>query len=566
MERGRSLADRAVSGVGVASGPEDLAASAVLLDRARAEFESGHRRLADSVAIRAAAILPGVGHQRSGALRLAIDARDASEAGRDVIEATVGFTANASGQGPVIPVDQVRQLGDDLETARRELSRVTRGRRSLWGPLGDARESFDLIASDATGRLERAVGTARTAVTFTGGEGRRRLFLAGLNNAEMRAQGMVLSYAVVVADGGNLVVERSGSIDDLEVDGPVNVELPVGTAHAFSDLAPREQWRSVNSTADFSTAGRLMAALFHRATGERIDGVIAVDAPALAAVLGEIGPVRAPQGEEIDAKSAVPYLLSGQYRGIPLGAPQDARRDEVAGLGRAVIEALGSRTFDRVSLAKALGRIAGRGHVRFWSEAPEEQETFLELGVSGGPADAPTRRADRMFHVSVQDATATKVDFFVRTDVRFDVTLTEGNRAVVRTTVTVVNEAPDDAPRSYAFGPTPATRRPGEYRARVYLWGPTGSDQPDSVEESGLLLTERAVDVDPGDSTEVRFETIIDDAIENGRFVIDLVPQPRHSATGVQIRVVRADGDLVGTQQFDLRAPRTVAFRAGVGG
>jgi hypothetical protein len=503
---------------------------------AEREFRAGADILDGSKALGLADLLPGVGYQRRGAVQIGRDGADASAAARSLMVAGRVFLASADDGTAAVPVDELTRLGVTVDASGRTFRRIVRGRRSLWGPLGGARVELDDKARGVAARLDDASGVVRLARSFAGGDGPRRYFVAGLNNAEMRDQGMVLSYAVLRSEGGNLSVDRSGPIAELAVDRPVATPIPDGVRAAFGSLAPDREWRSVNATADFALTGRLIADLYPAKTGEHVDGVVAVDVPALAQVLRVVGPVDV-DGRRLDAGSATSFLLSGQYEGLAVNSDQAPRREQVAGLAARILDRLEASDFDRPALGRRLAASAAGGHLRLWSGVADEEATIERVGLGGGPlAGVAPALAARTFHFSVQDATATKVDYYVRPRAVVDIDLTAAGRAVVRTSITVANGAPGDARPSYAFGPTKATTRPGQYRARVYHWAPMLGRQPDSDPDAGLLVGMKPVIVDPGQEATVQFESVIPDAVVDGELTIRLVPQARQLPIPVTVR------------------------------
>ncbi len=53
----------------------------------------------------------------------------------------------------------------------------------------------------------------------------------------------------------------------------------------FGSILPTETWQSVNATADFDFSAQAMQDMYHQATGHTVDGVIALDVPALSSLL-----------------------------------------------------------------------------------------------------------------------------------------------------------------------------------------------------------------------------------------------------------------------------------------
>ena len=65
---------------------------------------------------------------------------------------------------------------------------------------------------------------------------------------------------------------------------------------------------------------------------------------------------------------------------------------------------------DVVALARTLATEAVERHLQIWDEVPQYEQTIVQIGASGNiDTDDPTRT----FHVAVENATATKLDYFV---------------------------------------------------------------------------------------------------------------------------------------------------------
>ena len=520
---------------------------------ARTELSAARRTLERSGFVSVVSIVPGVAYQRDGLSQLISDVDATAHAADRLLRAVEALERPGPPGEPAVPLPRVAAFEAEVRSAAKELRRVTRGPRGLWGPLAEARADFERETGPTGVRLETAADTIDAFRSFFGEAGPRRYFVAGLNNAEMRDQGMILSFAVVRFDGGRLTVERTDPIEAVELPRPVAVTLSPGTTEVFGGLLPTQQWRSINATADFPTSARTALAMYEAATRERLDGVIGLDVPALSELLAVTGPVTVPGFASIDADNVVPFLLSRQYDGLASAAPQRVRRDRVADVADVVARRLADGGVDRVELGDRLARAAGGRHVMVWSAAEAESQAFERAGLTGGLVPPGHDPETLTFHVSVQDATGTKVDYFVRPRVDVDVRVTAQGTATIRTRVTVRNDAPQ-GPASYALGPNnTSTSRPGQYVTRIYHWGPLQGSQPGSVEESGLRLVQQPLLVEPGSEGTVEFETIVPGV--GDRLHLRFVPQPRHVPVPLAVQVRTAEGPLApfSTELHELR-------------
>jgi len=508
------------------STPAGRAAALVQVDGALSSISGARSRIAGSPVLAIAAAAPGLRGQRAGFIELIDDSAAAAGAGRQLLAAADGLAGRTQIRDGALPLEGLAELQQQVQAAGAAIGQQAASEGGLWGPLGDARREFDEIATSSSRRLTEGAEALGAARTFLGAGGDRRYFVAAQNNAEMRDQGAVLSYVVISFSKGRMTLERRGSVADVGLTAPTATVIPPGTQEVFGSLRPTQIWQSVNATADFAFSGRAMADMYRQSSGQAVDGVIALDVPALAGLLRTVGAVSIEGvAEPVTGDNVGRLLLNDFYQGLGPTSDQTIRRERQSEVVRAVVDRVASGSGDAVVLGRALGDAARGGHLRLWSSVPAEEDVFERTGLGGGPA---TEDADRTFHVAVQNRTASKLDYFLKPSIRQEVEVTESGNAVVRTTVVLVNDAPANGMPSYQFGPAAFTEKPGDYLGWILLWGPAGSTQlQKGVGESGLNLSHFVVAVPAGERREVTFETIVPDAVRDGRLSLRLVPQAR---------------------------------------
>lgn len=512
--------------------PGRLAAIAKL-DQARGDLAAAQGQIRSSTSLSLARFVPGLATQRSGLVALVSDANRAAMLGRGLV-ATVGQLGEAVQPGHV-PLEAMVTLRAQAASTSAGLGALVRSPSGLWSSLGDARRTFDSEVTSVSTRLSGASRALGAASLFLGADGPRTYLVAGENNSEMRDQGMVLSYAVLHLDRGAISVGPPGRILDLNLAQPAPVVVPAGTQAIFGGLEPTQLWQSVNAPADFSWSARAMAAMYRQATGKTIDGVVGIDVPALADLLSVTGPVSVSGvGEPVTAADASDLLLHVLYEQEPQG-DQVARHEEIGAVAAAAARRIESGTIDTLSLARAVGQAAGGRHLQVWSSDPNVEASIATNGVSGNPA---ATQADRTFTMAVENATATKLDYYVKDSDVIDVTIDAKGNAVVDSRVIVKNTAPVGQAASYQLGPDHINSfSPGNYVTRIYWWGPAGSTQVASVAESGLRLNQGPLAVAAGQQGEVDFQTIVPGALRRGAFHLRLVPQPRLYPTDLVVHL-----------------------------
>jgi hypothetical protein len=532
-------------------------------DRLRAELDdagehltAAENRLRGSVSVRAAIVIPGIPAQRRGSLRLLDDAQVVTGVARRLLDHADRMAAGGAISRGRVNLDEVGELARALADAAAALEPLDRQSTELWGALSRARTTFNTTVASTIGRLEGSSRSLDAARTFLGADSSRRYFLALQNNAEMRDQGIVLSYGVVRFDDGQLHVEQTGRIDDLTIGGPVPVAVPPGTQALFGDLQPARTWQSVNATADFAWTGQTMVEMYRAATGQRLDGAIALDVPAIASMLKVLGPTDVEGIGTLTAANTGRVLLNDLYEQFPDPRERRVRQERLDEVAAAVIAKIGGGSYDALALGREVGAAAAGGHVRVWSANPAEEAAFERAGIAGGPA---VERADRTFHLALLNNTVAKLDYFVDPRVEMRVYVGDGGTAVIRTRVTVVNRAPPRPRPSYQFGGYGlGLGTPGQYLSRVVLWGPHGSSQLNSVEESGLVASQKVASVGGGEQQTVEFQTAVPNAVRNGRLELRLVPQPRLRPASLDVHLEAPGWQIGGDATVRRRWGRTL--------
>ncbi|MDQ4131950.1 MAG: DUF4012 domain-containing protein [Actinomycetota bacterium] len=529
------------------------------VDQAVASVARARRKVTGSAPLSLVQSVPGLKTQRAGMVDLIFDVDVATKTAQNLMATLDQMVDRVQVDEGRVPLDALQDLSREARGAAATLRPLARSADGLWGPFADARRRFDEAVRSGAGRLARGADAVDAAAGFLGTDGPRRHLVALQNNAEMRDQGAVLSYAVIRFDQGRYSLERDGSVIDLTLERPAPTPLPPGTSEVFGFIQPTKVWQSVNATADFAFSGRAMADMYQQATGQPVDGVIGMDVPGLAAILRITGPVQLPDiGQAISAENVGEVLLHDLYQGLAPGSSQQGRREKLSDLVKVLSARLRGGSFDAVALGRELGDAAAGGHLRLWSNREPEESTFERTGLGGGPA---TSDADRTIHLAVQNRNATKVDYFVQPAVRQEVELLRDGTAVVRTTLVVENRAPAGGPPSYQLGPDEFMRTPGEYWAWLLLWGPAGSRQDGGTPESGLVLSHRVVDVGPGESREATFETTIPNAVRDGELMLRLVPQPRLEPVPLEVTLKAPGWKVSSPPAWNGRWDRVVTLR-----
>jgi Protein of unknown function (DUF4012) len=512
----------------------------------------------NSLSISVLANVPLLGKQVQGIDNLAADVHTASEQGISLLN-SVNRLNNAS-SGTTVSLSALASLQSTVTHATNSLALLETSSGGLIGPIGSARTEFNARVAKIVTQLGRGNEILSYMSTFLGGQGPRNYLLAAENQAEMRDQGAILSVGQIHTVNGHLSMDTPTSVNDYPITHPVDYPIPAGTEKVFGIDQPTLLWQSANLTADFPWSGGDLVAMYRQATGVSDNGVVAIDVHALSGLLSLSGPVSVPGiSVPVSSQNAQSLLLNTLYKRYSSGS-QTGRKDALAAVARASISRLDQEHVDPASLAHVLAtEVAGR-HLLVYDAQPNLEAIVRRYGASGA---VDTTDPTRTFHLAVENATATKLDYFIATSIHQRVVLLPSGAADVFTTVTVTNNAPSGQAPSYQLGPdNSASHVPGEYVGIVYLWGPNGSIQANGTEESGLEVSVSNIDLLAGQHKTVVFSAVIPHALRNGSLALHWVPQPtirpQTLAISVQGRGVSVTGPT--TKQAVLTTSKTLTW------
>jgi hypothetical protein len=317
----------------------------------------------------------------------------------------------------------------------------------LIGPLGDARARF----LDRLQRLREAVTNAQALATGAAQvlRGPRRYLVLAANNGEMRAgSGMILSSGVATFGAGTFSIGAMGPSFDRDL-GPGTVPVPPALAPLWGWLAPSQHWRNLATTPRFDVTAPLAAQMWQAATGEHVDGVLAVDAVALQALLAAQGPIQV-AGQQLTGADTLSYLLLGQYRGIASSAASEAdRRDQLSAIARASVDTASSRPWNAQALVSDLSAVGKGRHILAWSRDPVEERAWEGAGIAG------ELHADSLA-VSIMNFGGNKLDQFLHVDATLSVQTRAGGGSDARLHLRLHDDAPPGLP-GYVAGPNAAS-------------------------------------------------------------------------------------------------------------
>jgi len=545
------------------------------LDMAYAHASAANGRLYGNPALDVLGALPVAGQNLGSLRRSTGDSLELIDAGRGILRAGRPL-ADADGKLEVslrsgrVDAPTIVAVREELAAAAAALPRRGDADDSslLLGPVRDlATEVAD--ESESRARQFRSVAQGlQVAEDLSGAHGPRRFLVAVANPAEMRgAGGMILSYGVLEAEGGQVEVGEFGRIDELNLGEPVppdELGLPDDLLARWEGFDLTQRWRNATAPADLSVMGPALVSMYEAATGEQADGVIQVDPVGLAAVLEATGPIEVGELGTVDASNVVALTLNEAYIRYP---DIDERSDVLADVAEAAFDRLLDGEIPSLrGLGDALLQTAAERHLAMWSRDGGAQAAVAAFGASG---ELPDPAAEQV-HLGVQNISGNKLDYYVDTALALEGRRPAGEVGTVRATVTVANTAPAGATTpGYVFGPFDESESAGVYRGLVSLYLPRGTTlvgvggdatatAPSVQAEDGRAVVSYTVSVPAQSTTTVELELRLPPRPE-GDYHLLAVPSARLRPTALRVALDLGDGDLAA----DLALRRPVALTPG---
>lgn len=354
---------------------------------------------------------------------------------------------DAAGTRPDARVEMLEVVASELVRIERVAASIDIGADGdLAPPVRAARDSLADSLAEVPGRLaplKREVAALRDLLA-----GPTDYLVTVGNNAEMRAgTAMPLQIGRATFDRGDIELT-----DFLAATSFLFTPNPTGQFNSNIDQDLRDtypRWLigyDFPETAvvpDFTRTGPIYADIADDTQAWRTEGVIHIDALALAELLDAVGPIVV-DGVEYNSETAAQLVLNQTYIDYN-DVQRSLRRDAQSELANELFEAIEERDVDLLDVVAALQRAAEGRHLMAWSRDPVLQEMFESLDIDGGVESFETL-------VSVQNTAANKLDWYI--DPSVDVTTERADDDHWRVTIETTVDHPDrELGMTYIDGP-----------------------------------------------------------------------------------------------------------------
>lgn len=447
VDRGVSAAQRGLEAVRAG----DTETVAQQLERAEEALTSAEASV-DGFAARSLLALPiAAQHHRMLDVATGQGASIAREAAAVVSEADVETIRLTSGQVDLAALQamgpRLRSTLDSLEQASASINSA----QSPWLlPFVDDRVDELLVEVDSLLPEARlAVNAVDVVPAMLGNDGPRHYFVMFGTPAESRELGGLLgSWAIIRFDQGRLELVDSARISALYDLAAANPSPEAVVSNWFMEMArPNEFPQNLTSSPDIAVVADAASRVLAGAGGVLIDGYIYMDTWALIDLLQLTGPVSTPlQDEPLTHANAPKFFFEDQY------LLDDNRTEIFSALSQVASSILSDVQATGLPGPEALGQAmgpaarAGRLQMVTFNEAENDFLRSIKLlrdFDSGGALDS--------FAIVQTNATASKLDLYLRRSIRYDINV--GEDGSLRSTIRVElrSAIPESAPQ-FTFG------------------------------------------------------------------------------------------------------------------
>jgi hypothetical protein len=463
VDRGTTAARAALDEVDT----DDAPGAVTDLEVASADLATARRRTS-SWWTAGGALVPVVAQQRRAMIEVTRAGRDltaaaATEAG------SINFHDLAYHDGR-IDLTSIQALSRPVEALDAQIATtqalIARS-RSAWlvSPIADPLGRFGSELAKARRSADLASLAVKDAPSLLGGSGVRHYFVAFMTPSESRGlDGFIGAFAELTVDQGRVTLARSGPVTQLVAAASQRspkLEGPADYLYRYSNFLPQDNFEDVTYSPDFPTVEDVIAQLYPQLGGDHIDGVLALDPYALAALLQFTGPISVSGfASQLTSANAAEVLLRGQYLTASSNPAEDARHDLLQEALSVAFAKLASGSLPAPKdLAAALDPEVRQGRLLFWTQHPSDQPLLSRLGLQGA-FPQPGKTSD-VLAVTVSNSGNNKIDGYLHERLSDRMTYDPADGHVEDdVTIALANDAPSSGLPSYVIGSYPGSGLP----------------------------------------------------------------------------------------------------------
>lgn len=361
--------------------------------------------------------------------------------------------------------------------------------------------------------IQNEITSSISAAAILGVKDKPQTFLLAFqNSAEARGTGGILgAYAIVKIENGKFSVQETGSNAGLKSLEEIPLKMPAEYGALYrSDPAI---WQNSNLSPHFPYGAEIWMELWRLQTGQKLDGVIAVDPTALSYILRATGPVTLKNGEAINSDNVVEKTLKEAYKRFEFD--NMGRKQYLVDIMNETFKQLMAAKFSKLGMAIAIRDGILENRILVYSTNSDAEALFAKSRLGGFMDTAQNNE----YRAVIENIDASKLDYYLERKITVS-ELECGSSSKTEVKISVTNTV-TDAKNLSAYVLTRADKNSprdlvtGQHRFKVFIYGPTSSTLISAALKSkngsaGGVATERGrpllvadVDLLPGQSDEV---------------------------------------------------------------
>lgn len=302
--------------------------------------------------------------------------------------------------------------------------------------LAEARSQLQDQTAEVAGLLENTTLAARLAPSMMGADGPRTYFMGFQTNAEARGTGGLLGgFGILRFDNGTATVDDLGP--NTELDKPFTpIDLGAEFNNTYGYANPFTDYRNSNMSSHFPYTAQIWKSMWAQQSGMNVDGAIAIDPVALSYILGAVGTVTMPDGEQVTKDNVVELTESTAYARFP--DDQAARKQYLQDIANEIVNKMTGHIESPRKLLDALGKAVSERRIAVWSAVPADQELLEQTPLAHIIPDDAAPYAE----VVVNNLGGNKMDYYLRREIEYVADGCGENTRMSTVTVRLSNEAP----------------------------------------------------------------------------------------------------------------------------
>lgn len=310
------------------------------------------------------------------------------------------------------------------------------------------------------------------APVLAGVDGPKKYLVAFQNSAEARGTGgLIGAFAIIQFDRGKLAVLKTGSNAILKSLNEIPIPMPAEYTTLYrSDPAI---WLNSNLSPHFPYGAQIWMELWRLQSGEKLDGVIAIDPTAISYLLKSTGPITLASGEEITEQNVVQKTLKDAYKRYE--KDNNARKQYLVDIMNATFARFTSMQFSKLTFAKQVVPVLLQNRLLIYSKDATTQDA-LSLTKLGGTMNLGPNNEYRAVILNID---ASKLDYYLDREITVKTTQC-GVNATTEVSIKITNQVTNPEKLSaYVLSrkdkTKPADLVTGQHRFKVFIYGPNGS-------------------------------------------------------------------------------------------